>query len=504
MGASAPFFFCLPGGWFTIKDSVLLTGRIPVSEPAAQPTFLFHDYETFGTSPSLDRPAQFAALRTDENFNVLGEPEVFYCKPADDYLPQPEAVLITGITPQEALAKGENEAEFARRIHSLFTVPKTCVVGYNNVRFDDEVTRNIFYRNFYDPYAWSWQNDNSRWDLLDVMRACYALRPEGIVWPENDDGLPSFRLEHLTAANGIEHSNAHDAMADVYATIAMAQLVKTRQPRLFEYLYSFRGKQKLMTLIDIPQMKPLVHVSGMFGAWRGNTSWVAPLAWHPENRNAVIVADLAGDISPLLQLDSDALRERLYTPKANLGDDPAAPIKLIHLNKCPVLAQANTLRPEDAERLGIDRQQCLANLKLLREAPQVREKVVALFAEAPPFPPSDNVDAQLYDGFFSDADRAGMRIVLQTPPQNLPALDITFADKRIEKLLFNFRARNFPGTLDEAEQQRWLQYRRDRFSPEFLQAYAQELEMLYNQYEGDKEKIALIKALYQYAQEVVG
>ncbi len=504
MGASAPFFFCLPGGWFTIKDSVLLTGRIPVSEPAAQPTFLFHDYETFGTSPSLDRPAQFAALRTDENFNVLGEPEVFYCKPADDYLPQPEAVLITGITPQEALAKGENEAEFARRIHSLFTVPKTCVVGYNNVRFDDEVTRNIFYRNFYDPYAWSWQNDNSRWDLLDVMRACYALRPEGIVWPENDDGLPSFRLEHLTAANGIEHSNAHDAMADVYATIAMAQLVKTRQPRLFEYLYSFRGKQKLMTLIDIPQMKPLVHVSGMFGAWRGNTSWVAPLAWHPENRNAVIVADLAGDISPLLELDSDALRERLYTPKANLGDDPAAPIKLIHLNKCPVLAQANTLRPEDAERLGIDRQQCLANLKLLREAPQVREKVVALFAEAPPFPPSDNVDAQLYDGFFSDADRAGMRIVLQTPPQNLPALDITFADKRIEKLLFNFRARNFPGTLDEAEQQRWLQYRRDRFSPEFLQAYAQELEMLYNQYEGDKEKIALIKALYQYAQEVVG
>ncbi|MDT3641393.1 exodeoxyribonuclease I, partial [Cronobacter sakazakii] len=100
--------------------------------------------------------------------------------------------------------------------------------------------------------------------------------------------------------------------------------------------------------------------------------------------------------------------------------------------------------------------------------------------------------------------RAGMRIILQTPPQNLPALDITFADKRIEKLLFNFRARNFPGTLDEAEQQRWLQYRRDRFTPEFLQAYAQELEMLYNQYEGDKEKIALIKALYQYAQEVVG
>lgn len=271
------------------------------------------------------------------------------------------------------------------------------------------------------------------------------LRPEGINWPENDDGLPSFRLEHLTKANGIEHSNAHDAMADVYATIAMAKLVKTRQPRLFDYLFTHRNKHKLMALIDVPQMKPLVHVSGMFGAWRGNTSWVAPLAWHPENRNAVIMVDLAGDISPLLELDSDTLRERLYTARADLGDNAAVPVKLVHINKCPVLAQANTLRPEDADRLGINRQHCLDNLKILRENPQVREKVVAIFAEAEPFTPSDNVDAQLYNGFFSDADRAAMKIVLETEPRNLPALDITFVDKRIEKLLFNYRARNFLG-----------------------------------------------------------
>lgn len=474
-----------------------------MQDKPSQPGFLFHDYETFGTRPQLDRPAQFAAIRTDSDFNILGEPEVFYCKPADDYLPQPQAVMITGITPQEALAKGENEAAFARRIHDLFTVPETCVVGYNNVRFDDEVTRNIFYRNFYDPYAWSWQNRNSRWDLLDVMRACYALRPEGINWPENEEGLPSFRLEHLTKANDIEHSNAHDAMADVYATIAMAKLVKERQPRLFEYLYTYRGKNKLATLIDVPQMKPLVHISGMFGAWRGNTSWVAPLAWHPDNKNAVIMVDLAGDISPLLDLTSDELRERLYTPKADLGELAAVPVKLVHLNKCPILAQANTLRPEDADRLGVNRQQCLDNLKVLRENPQVRDKVVAIFAEAEPFVPSENIDTQLYNGFFSDADRTAMKILLETEPRNLPALDLTFADKRIEKLLFNYRARNFPGTLDETEQERWLQHRRNVFTPEYLQAYAQELEALYAQHEGDSEKLALLKALYQYAQEIV-
>lgn len=474
-----------------------------MSDSPATPTFLFHDYETFGTSPALDRPAQFAALRTDADFTTIGEPEVFYCKPADDYLPQPEAVLITGITPQVARAKGDNEAAFAKRIHDLFTVPNTCVVGYNNVRFDDEVTRNIFYRNFYDPYAWSWQNHNSRWDLLDVMRACYALRPKGINWPENEEGLPSFRLEHLTKANGIEHSNAHDAMADVYATIAMAQLVKAKQPKLFAYLYSHRSKQKLATLIDVPQMKPLVHVSGMFGAARGNTSWVAPLAWHPENRNAVIMVDLAGDMSPLVELDADALRERLYTPKSELGDDAAVPVKLVHLNKCPVLAQANTLRPEDAERLGIDRQRCLDNLQILRDHPQIREKVLAIFAEAEPFVPSENVDAQIYNGFFSDADRAAMKILLETEPRNLPALDITFADGRIEKLLFNYRARNFPGTLDEEEQQRWLAHRREIFTPEFLQRYAEELQALFQQYDGDSEKQALLKALWQYAEEIV-
>ncbi|MEI7367952.1 exodeoxyribonuclease I [Pectobacterium sp. 1950-15] len=470
-----------------------------------QPTFFIHDYETFGKHPARDRPAQFAGVRTDMDFNIIGEPLVIYCRPADDYLPEPEAVMITGITPQVALAKGVNEVEFARQIHDAFSVPSTCIMGYNNIRFDDEVSRNIFYRNFYDPYAYSWQNGNSRWDLLDALRACYALRPEGIVWPENDDGLPSFRLEHLTKANGISHEQAHDAMSDVYATIAMAKLFKQAQPKLFEYLFTLRNKNKISALIDIPQMKPLVHVSGMFGAARSNTSWVVPLAWHPDNRNAVIMCDLAGDMTPLLELDSETLRERLYTRRDALeADQSAVPLKLVHINKCPVLAPANTLRPEDAERLGIDRQRCLDNLALLRNNASVREKVVELFAEAPAFVASDDVDLRLYDGFFGDADRMAMKIIQETAPQNLPALDLTFADNRLEPLFFRYRARNFPGTLDDREQQRWLQHRRAVFTPERLQDYLSELSNLYQLHEDDKEKMAQLKALYAYAQKLVG
>jgi exodeoxyribonuclease-1 len=474
-------------------------------DKSVQPTFYFHDYETFGTNTALDRPAQFAGVRTDADFNIIEEPLVIYCRPADDYLPQPEAVMITGITPQLALSKGLSEVDFAAQIHQAFSVPGTCIVGYNNIRFDDEVSRNIFYRNFYDPYAYSWQNGNSRWDLLDVMRACYALRPDGINWPENDDGFPSFRLEHLTQANGVAHENAHDAMSDVHATIAMAKRVKQAQPRLFDYLLEHRSKHKINALIDIPAMTPLVHVSGMFGAARGNTSWVSPLAWHPENKNAVIVCDLAGDMTPLLELDADQMRERLYTPRSDLlpGESPL-PIKLLHINKCPVLAPAKTLLPENAARLDIDRERCLQNLQLLRQNSQVREKVVALFAEAEPFTPSDNVDAQLYNGFFGDADRATMRIIQQTAPENLPALDLKFQDSRLEELLFRFRARNYPQTLTDAEQRRWTLHRHEAISTEKVQDYVLQLEALYNMHEEDAEKTALLKALFDYGKKLVG
>ncbi|MBT0731347.1 exodeoxyribonuclease I [Rosenbergiella nectarea] len=469
----------------------------------AQPTFLFHDYETFGKHPALDRPAQFAGVRTDSTFTVIGEPEVFYCKLADDYLPQPEAVLITHITPQEAQQKGVTEAAFTQRIHHLFSEPNTCIIGYNNIRFDDEVTRHLFYRNFHDPYGWSWQEGNSRWDLLDVMRACYALRPEGIEWPENEQGLPSFKLEHLTKANGIAHTQAHDAMSDVYATIAMAQLVKEKQPKLFDFLFTHRNKHRLTSLIDIPQMKPLVHVSGMFGAARGNTSWIVPLAWHPDNKNALITVDLAGEIAPLLTLDSDALREKLYQTKEERGDSAPIPLKLVHINKCPVLAPASVLRPEDAARLGIDRQTCLNNLALLRQHPEIREKVVALFADKAPFPANHDVDNQLYDGFFSAADKQTMDVIRQTDPQHLPAMDLRWSDKRIDELLFRFRARNYPGTLDEIEQQRWMEYRRSVLTPERVNDYFEQLTVLLHEHQESPDKVALLQALARYAQELL-
>ena len=177
----------------------------------AQATFFWHDYETFGAVPRRDRPSQFAGIRTDMDLNEVGEPVMLFCQPAPDYLPSPQACLITGITPQQCLEQGVPEHEFAAVVEAELGRPGTIGVGYNTIRFDDEVTRYMLWRNLRDPYAREWQNGCGRWDLLDVVRMVYALRPEGITWPTKEDGTVSFKLEDLARANGILHESAHDA-----------------------------------------------------------------------------------------------------------------------------------------------------------------------------------------------------------------------------------------------------------------------------------------------------
>ncbi len=465
-------------------------------------TFYFFDYETWGVSPSQDRPAQFAGIRTDENLNIIGEPLVIYCQPPVDYLPNPEAVLITGITPQKAQAEGYPEPEFIEKIHQQLAMPNTISVGYNNVRFDDEVTRYTCYRNFIDPYAWSWQNGNSRWDLLDVVRAVYALRPQGIEWPEDDDGLPSFRLEKLSKANGIEHENAHDALSDVIATIEIAKKLKQAQPKMFNYLLNMRGKRALNELIDIINLTPLVHVSGMFGRERSNTSWVVPVAWHPTNQNAVIAIDLARSPQPLLELSPEEIEQRLYTKTDDLGDALPIPVKLIHLNKCPILAPAKTLTPESAERLNIDRQQCLDNLQLIRSNPELKEKLLWVFSQTRDYPDTREVESRLYDGFFSPATKSVIDIIRHSEPEKLAALDLQVDDSRIAPLLFHYRARHYPWTLSHEEQAQWQHHCKEYFETS-LNNYMLNLEDLVLDHQGDERKLSLLKNVYRYIEKLV-
>ncbi|MCP3868306.1 MAG: exodeoxyribonuclease I [Gammaproteobacteria bacterium] len=419
-------------------------------------SFYWHDYETWGADPGRDRPAQFAGVRTDADLQTTGKPLVVYCKPSPDMLPHPEACLITGITPRQADAKGVNEAEFFRVIHDELSAPGTCGVGYNSIRFDDEFTRFGLYRNFYDPYAREWQTGNSRWDIIDMVRLTHALRPEGIDWPVRDDGAPSFRLEQLTAANGISHEGAHDALADVYATIELAKLIRDRQPRLFDYLLKMRGKRQVGKLLDPAAKKPVLHVSSMYRAERGCMAMVVPLARHPVNANGVIVYDLGGDPDPLIELHEDEIARRLFTPRGDLQKDiKPVPLKTVHLNKCPVVVPLNTLTDQAAERWGIDVEQGALHLQRIQGARGVVSKINRVFSSRE-FIPDKDPDQSLYSGgFFSDADRQLMNQVRLTEPRNLAGLDLSSDDARLPEMLFRYRARNYPGTLSAADKARW-------------------------------------------------
>ena len=474
-------------------------------------TFYWHDYETFGVDPSRDRPVQFAGLRTDADLNVIGEPLVIFARPANDFLPHPQACLITGITPQQALAEGLSESEFIREIHQQLAQPGTCGVGYNSLRFDDEVTRYTLYRNFFDPYAREWQNGNSRWDIIDMVRATNALRPEGIEWPLREDGLPSFRLEQLTAANGISHEAAHDALSDVHATIALARLVKQRQPRLYDYVLNNRDKRSVQALLDIDAMKPVLHVSGMFGAQRHNIALIVPLALHPVNRNEVICFDLSADPRSLFDLDAQQIQELLYTRTEDLPEGMARPgLKSVHINRCPILVTARMADPSTAERLGISGEQCRKHLAALREhrgrdAKGFTDKLQAVYGGRS-FEEVTDPDRMLYGGgFFSAQDKRVMDQVREESPQELASASFVFEDKRLPEMLFRYRARNFPDSLSAQELAQWEEYRFQRLTdPEAgasicLEQYQALIETLVGSGELSLEQCELMQQLLEYS-----
>lgn len=465
-------------------------------------SIFWYDYETTGINPRCDRPLQVAGIRTDEQLNEIGEPVNLYCKLPDDVLPHPAACRITGITPQVLAEQGLCEAEFMARVHQQLAQPGTCGAGYNSLRFDDEVTRYSLYRNFYDPYAREWQGGNSRWDLIDLVRAAYALRPAGIEWPRDESGRVSLKLERLTVANGIEHGQAHDALSDVRATIGLARLIRERQPRLYDFLYQLRSKARVAEQIRL--LQPLVHVSGRFAGDRHYLAVVLPLAWHPRNRNALIVCDLQSDPQPLLELDAQALRQRLYTRRDELaaGELPV-PLKLLHINKCPVLAPLKVLRPEDIERLQLDMDECTRRAGQLRDnLPAWQIKLQELYS-ADDFEGSPDPEQQLYSGFISDRDRHLCEEVRHSSAEQLAQGNWAFSDERLPELLVRYRARNFPESLSVGEQESWREFCRWRLSnseagsPNTLESF--ELAMQAEWEQADEHQRAVLQAWREYA-----
>jgi len=473
-------------------------------------TFLWHDYETFGANPRRDRPAQFAAIRTDANLNEIGEPMMWYCQPAPDFLPEPQACLITGITPQLCLERGIPEYQFAQQINNEFAKTGTIGVGYNTIRFDDEITRFMLWRNLLDPYAREWQNQCGRWDILDMLRTAYALRPDGIVWPKNEDAhganKVSFKLEHLCAANGIVHEAAHDALSDVRATIALAKLVKQAHPKLVEFCFSLHKKEIVAAEIGLPEQRPFLHITGMMPVENGCVCIAWPLAQHPTNKNEVIVWNLAHDPRELLAMNAESIRRRMFTKAEDLPDgESRLPVKTIHLNKSPiVIRNLKTLPPEMAKQWNISLEVAMKNAEHALGLPNLNAVWEQVFHREPDQSP--DVDQDLYNGFIGNADRRILQNLTTYSGEKLAKTATHFQDPRLDELVLRYRARNFPSTLNEQDMQRWEALRASRFFDGHAQAltidnYFAEIDRLSETASERDEEI--LSFLYDYAEKIV-
>ena len=471
-------------------------------------SFLFYDLETWGTDPRRTRIAQFAAIRTDAELRALGEPIEFLVRPADDLLPSPGASLVTGLAPQDA-AGGLVEAEAFARIADEMSQPGTCTLGYNSLRFDDEFIRHGLFRNFHDPYEREWRNGNCRWDLLDVMRLAHALRPDGLQWPQREDGATSFRLEHLAEANGVREGDAHEALSDVRALIGLARRFRSAQPRLWDYALRLRDKRFSAGLLDIITGEPVLHVSQRYPAARLCAAPVLPLARHPQIDSRVIVFDLDSEPDALLALEPDEIADRLFVPTRDLPEGEARiPLKEVQLNRCPALVAWRHLAEADFERLRIDAGAAQERAARLRDAgPALAEKVRQVFAQRGDLPPGD-ADGSLYDGFVPDGDRRRIADVRATPPDALGVREFGFQDPRLAELLFRYRARNWPDSLDGVERARWDDFRRRRLAADSglsevsLPGFFLEVDALRSTHAGSGHRLALLDRLEAWGREL--
>ncbi len=427
-------------------------------------TFYWYDYETFGTNPKTDRIAQFAGIRTDTNLNQIGRGQMFYCRPTNDCLPSPEACLVTGISPQFCADMGLVEHQFIQQINQEFFQPNTCTVGYNSIRFDDEFTRHTLYRNFIDPYAWHWKNNNTRWDILDVVRLCYALKKDdSLNWVYDENNSPIFKLDQLAPANGIKHDDAHDALADVRATIAIAKIIKKKQPKLFGYAFSLREKQTVKNKLIL--FEPMLHTSGMYPAALSCTRLCSVLAYHPEYSDRAIVFNLDQDPSILLELETEELKKRLFIKQSELPEGvERLQIKELIFNKSPMFVpNIYNLQTTTAKQLQIDLKTCLQRLEFIKNnQTQITQIAQNLYRSDQQQPKASDVDQSLYDGFMDNSDRRISEQIQMLNAETLKNFRPMFKDPKLNQLFIHFKARNYPKSLSQAEQKNWLEIVQNR------------------------------------------
>ena len=352
---------------------------------------VFYDTETTGTRPAWSQVLQFAAVLTDDDFNELASVNV-RCRLLPHVVPTPWALKVTGMAPT---AVDRHPVSFYEMILGIHRQMKdwgaAYYLGFNSIKFDEEIMRQSFWQNLLDPYVTN-TGGARRGDVLSIMRAALAAQPDILNVPTGPDGKPVHKLEKIAALNGFDTSNAHDALADVRATVHMARLLRDRAPAIWDRAQETARKQNAEPLVARPV--PFV-LHSRFGA--GGYRLVVPVCGVPGNGAAHIVFDLARDPTPLLALSADELVQAMA--------ERDCPLLTFRANAQPVAFERGDRRappPGDEPDDSTVRQR----VALIVDNRGFCDRVArAAGLRAAAFGKSSLAEERIYDGFAPDSDR---------------------------------------------------------------------------------------------------
>ncbi|VFP79367.1 exodeoxyribonuclease I [Buchnera aphidicola] len=461
-------------------------------------SFVFYDYETFGTDVSLDKVSQFCSIETDNSFNVIRKKIVLFCYPPLDYLPNPESVLITKILPQYTKIHGLNEYFFTKKIYDIFSKKNICIIGYNNINFDNLITRNLFYRNLFDPYEWCWKNNNFSWDILNILRSFYIFHPEVMLWFHKVDGTVSFKLSDVTLINKIEHTNIHDAFSDVTATVLITRYLYSRNKKFFLFLFKISHKKNILSFIYKHYKKPFFYLSSYFGSKNNNFGCVMILDFHPVYKNNIIVIDLSINIKNLFNLYYNSTNKILKIKKLFYCG-----IQVININKAPLLFSYNSLSDKDCKRLNINYLRCQKNFFLLKDNIQIKNWIISFFSNRNKDKIIKDVDLLLYKNFFTYQDKLSFSFIHFNPPSSWVNWHPKFIDDRIKEIFFRLKARNFINLLSLSEIKIWKSYCQKKINSKFVNTYIENIRLLQLKYDAKHSNYILLEKLIDYVNKII-
>lgn len=437
-------------------------------------TLVFNDYETFNLSPLGGAPSQYAAIKTDINFNRISV-ENFFCLPSGDVVPEYQACMVTKHTPESVKSEEKSycEYEFVSKIHNYLTSDRnTIVVGYNSLRFDDEWSRHLFYRNLLPAYEWHYKNGNSRYDAILLMQAVYGLRPNIMKWhyvstsDGSDETRVSMKLEHLSAVNGIVHENAHDALSDVDALISLMKIVKDADSDFYDLALSVRDKSYVLDLLLAEESKGgLIYIS-QYEREHNFVGYIIPLFQSVEDKNIFWAWDAKVCPEKVLSLPEDVKCRLLSLKKdelESLGIDKKGLVK-IKINALPNLFPKSAYSKDLAGENGLSeiRETIRVNLLKLRElAPQLKELVSLIEANPKEYDDYSDYDMRLYiDGFMTPVENAFIKKFHSKPTwgERYDLVSSEAPTERTKALAMRVIGRNSPEILNEVDSKLWAAY----------------------------------------------